>query len=165
MDKVKKIKKEFDKHKKHHSSVGMANPEYSLWDEYSQIQIIVDSRPQTIYGSNLDKSISGKGWSWDADDEVLYLNNFSGSIYAYDIYLDLVVYPDGTIIVDDMDELEQAVTKNDISIEQYNKTLEAADKLKNTLLCDMQKYNKFVKNRLQDVRNKYDGYIYLIAQH
>ena len=78
-----------------------------------------------------------------------------GVPFFYDIYLDFVVYPDGTIIVDDMDELEQAVTQNDISIEQYNKTLEAADKLKNTLLCDMQKYDKFIKNRLQDVRNNY----------
>ena len=28
--------------------------------------------------------------------------------YFIDLYLDLVVYPDGTIMVDDMDELEEA---------------------------------------------------------
>ena len=63
-----------------------------------------------------------------------------GVPFFYDIYLDLVVYPDGTIIVDDMDELEQALAKKDISMEQYNKTLDAADKLKSGILRDMQKY-------------------------
>ena len=32
-----------------------------------------------------------------------------GIPYFDDLYLDLVVYPGGTIIVDDMDELEEAL--------------------------------------------------------
>ena len=74
-----------------------------------------------------------------------------GIPFFSDIYLDLVVYPDGTVIVDDMDELEQAWAKNEISLEQYNRTLAVADKLKNGLLCDMQKYNEYVQDRLHDV--------------
>ena len=77
-----------------------------------------------------------------------------GIPFFYDIYLDLVVYPDGTIIVDDMDELEQAWAKNEISLEQYNRTLAVADKLKNGLLCDMQKYNEYVQDRLHDISNE-----------
>ena len=34
--------------------------------------------------------------------------------YFDDLYLDLVVYPDGTIIVDDMDELGEVLSKKDI---------------------------------------------------
>ena len=32
--------------------------------------------------------------------------DYDGVPYFDDLYLDLVVYPDGTIVVDDMDELE-----------------------------------------------------------
>lgn len=73
--------------------------------------------------------------------------------FFYDIYLDLVVYPNGTIIVDDLDELELALAENDISIEQYKRTLDVADMLKNGLLRDKKEYETFVKNRLREVRN------------
>jgi uncharacterized protein len=38
-----------------------------------------------------------------------------GIVYLNDLFLDLIVYPDGKIIIDDMDELEAA-------LEQYEKT-------------------------------------------
>ena len=54
--------------------------------------------------------------------------------YFYDLYLDLVVYPDGTIIEDDMDELQTALEKGDITQQQFLLALNTSDKLKNGLL-------------------------------
>lgn len=38
-----------------------------------------------------------------------------GVPYFYDLYLDLVVYPNGIVIEDDMDELQEALQKSDIT--------------------------------------------------
>lgn len=76
-----------------------------------------------------------------------------GVPYFYDIYLDLVVYPDGKVIVDDMDELDQALRERDITQEQYNKALENAQKLQSGLLANKEAFDKFVKNRLKEVIN------------
>ena len=43
-----------------------------------------------------------------------------------DLYLDLVVYPDGTILVDDMDELEDALAEGDITKEQFELALKTS---------------------------------------
>lgn len=51
--------------------------------------------------------------------------------YFYDLYLDLVVYPDGTIIEDDMDKLENAYKNGDITQKQFDLALSTSDKLKN----------------------------------
>ena len=57
--------------------------------------------------------------------------------YFDDLYLDLVVYPDGTIIVDDMDELETALATKDITQEQFNLAISTSDKLKAGLLSNI----------------------------
>lgn len=59
-----------------------------------------------------------------------------GVPYFYDLYLDLVVYPDGTIIEDDMDELESALQSGDISQQQFALAINTSNKLKNGLLND-----------------------------
>jgi len=60
-----------------------------------------------------------------------------GIPYFDDLYLDLVVYPDGTIIVDDMDELETALETKDITQEQFNLAISTCDKLKAGLLSNI----------------------------
>lgn len=57
--------------------------------------------------------------------------------YFYDLYLDLVVYPDGTVIEDDRDELETALANGDITLEQYNLALTTSAKLKKDFLSDI----------------------------
>lgn len=54
-----------------------------------------------------------------------------------DLYLDLVIYPDGTILVDDKDELDEALSVKDITREQYNLALQTSDELKKGLLSDI----------------------------
>jgi hypothetical protein len=60
-----------------------------------------------------------------------------GIPYFYDLYLDLVVYPNGTIIVDDMDELEDALSTKDITLEQYNLAINTSQKLRDGLLSNI----------------------------
>ena len=69
-----------------------------------------------------------------------------------DLYLDLVVYPDGTIIEDDMDELIEALSSKDISKEQYQLALDTSERLKNGLLSNIEKFIAFTYNCLDAIK-------------
>lgn len=60
-----------------------------------------------------------------------------GVPYFDDLYLDLVVYPDGTIIADDMDELEDALANKDIMQEQFDLAIETSHRLQAGVLSDI----------------------------
>lgn len=60
-----------------------------------------------------------------------------GVPYFDDLYLDLVVYPDGTIIADDMDELEDALTNKDITQEQFDLAIGTSCRLQAGVLGDI----------------------------
>ena len=68
-----------------------------------------------------------------------------GVPYFDDLYLDLVVYPDGTIIVDDMDELEEALSKKDITQEQFNLAIETSHRLQQGLLSDISSFTEYTR--------------------
>ena len=53
-----------------------------------------------------------------------------GVPYFYDLYLDFVVYPNGIVIEDDMDELQEALQKSNITQQQYEQALLTSEKLK-----------------------------------
>lgn len=72
--------------------------------------------------------------------------------FFYDLYLDLVVYPDGTIIEDDMDELEEAFNNGDISQQQFDLALSTSDKLKNGLLSDKDAFKTYIQKMYDLVR-------------
>ncbi len=57
-----------------------------------------------------------------------------GIPYFYDLYLDLIAFPDGTVLVDDRDELEDALACGDITREQYDLALLTCSELQNGLL-------------------------------
>lgn len=63
--------------------------------------------------------------------------------YFDDLYLDLVVYPNGTIKVDDMDELVEALSQKDITEEQFNLAIHTSNKLKNGLLSNIDAFIDF----------------------
>ena len=66
-----------------------------------------------------------------------------GIPYFDDLYLDLVVYPDGTVKVDDMDELEEALSSKDITQEQFNLAINTSNKLKSGLLHNMNYFMEY----------------------
>lgn len=76
-----------------------------------------------------------------------------GVPYFDDLYLDLVVYPDGTVIVDDRDELEEAFEKNIITQVQYRLALETCDKLREGLLKDIALFKEFTYQCYEEVGN------------
>ena len=69
--------------------------------------------------------------------------DIDGVPYFDDLYLDLVVYPDGTIIVDDMDELEEALDKHDITQAQFELAIETSNKLKEGILSDITSFIEY----------------------
>ena len=71
--------------------------------------------------------------------------------YFDDLYLDLVVYPDGTVIEDDMDELEDALLDGDITSEQYNLAIATRDKLKEGTLSDIKSFIDYTHHCLEIV--------------
>lgn len=75
-----------------------------------------------------------------------------GIPYFDDLYLDLVVYPDGTIIVDDMDELEDALEKKDITQEQFKLAMETSEKLRKGILSDITNFIKYTKECFEIVK-------------
>ena len=68
-----------------------------------------------------------------------------GVPYFDDLYLDLVVYPDGTILVDDMDELKEALSKKDITQEQFNLAIDTSHRLQRGLLSDISSFIKYTR--------------------
>ncbi len=71
-----------------------------------------------------------------------------GVPYFYDLYLDLIVYPDGNIVTDDMDELQGALKIGEITEEQYNRAITTSQKLQDELLSDIGKFQYFIKEML-----------------
>ena len=63
--------------------------------------------------------------------------------------MDLIVYSDGSIKVDDRDELDAAYEDGDISEEQYNRAIYTAETLEQGLLKDYGEYQSFVSDRLK----------------
>ena len=63
--------------------------------------------------------------------------------YFDDLFLDLVVYPTGIIKVDDMDELEEALSREEITEDQFNLAINTSNKLKNGLLSNIDNLTDF----------------------
>ena len=66
-------------------------------------------------------------WYFDIIDHVGTMN---GIPYFDDLYLDLIVVPTGKTIEKDIDEVEEALVKGDITKEQYDKAWDTFEKLK-----------------------------------
>ena len=54
-------------------------------------------------------------------------------------------YPDGTIIVDDMEELEAALVKDRITQEQFSLAIETSIRLKEAILNDISSSTEYTK--------------------
>lgn len=76
-----------------------------------------------------------------------------GMPYFDDLYLDLVVLPDGTVVVDDMDELEEAFESGDITREQLELALKTGERLKKEIAEDMDGFLKNTKRCYEAVKS------------
>lgn len=89
---------------------------------------------------------------WYIDMIAAQGNDAGGIPYFDDLYLDLVVYPDGTVLVDDMEELEEALKQKDISLEQFELALATSDRLQKGLLSDISDFAEYTKKCLEMIR-------------
>jgi predicted RNA-binding protein associated with RNAse of E/G family len=134
----------------------------------TQIDILDVSIPQIWKFNGEDIVVCQKGYKWlsilPSDDYycitamlneenkflLWYIDMIAGqgidedSIpYFDDLYLDLVVYPDGNIFEDDSDELEEAFKRGDITLEQFELANNTCIKLKEGLLSDINTFSMF----------------------
>lgn len=72
--------------------------------------------------------------------------------YFNDLYLDLVIYPTGEIIEDDMDELKEALQKEDITLEQFNLAINTCENLKTGVLADIELFKEYTYKCLNFIR-------------
>ena len=77
-----------------------------------------------------------------------------GVPFFYDLYLDLVVYPNGEIIVDDMDELEDALANGTITQEQFDLAIKTCEKLKCGILKNIDEFICFTKMCYRELVNE-----------
>ena len=127
------------------------------------------AEPQIWNFDGVDKTVCDNGFKWitilpkdkyycitamlDQNEEIIvwYIDMIAsqgvedGDPYFYDLYLDLVVYPDGKIIVDDMDELESDLKKGDISEQLFQLAIDTKEELENTLLSDVELFARYTK--------------------
>lgn len=68
-----------------------------------------------------------------------------GVAYFEDLYLDLVVYPDGTIVVDDMDELKDALVKKDITLEQFHLAIKTSRRLQEGIVSNISAFSEYTQ--------------------
>lgn len=66
-----------------------------------------------------------------------------GIPYFDDLYLDLIVYPDGAIFEDDRNELEDAFKQGDITGELFESANSACQKLKSGMLADIDYFKEY----------------------
>lgn len=104
-------------------------------DEYYCIMAVLDENRKILLWY-IDM-ISGQGIDEDAIP------------YCDDLYLDLVVYPDGTIVEDDRDELEEARKQGIITSELYELANSTCIKLKEGLLSDIAVFEAFTNQCLK----------------
>lgn len=141
-----------------------------------RLEILEVSEPQVWKFHGEDITVCEKGLKWlsilpgedyycitamlDAQEQVLlwYIDMIAGQgvedevPYFDDLYLDLVVYPDGTVKVDDMDELEEALEQKDITDGQFYLAVETAKRLQEGLLSDMDRFQEFTRMCLELVK-------------
>lgn len=84
-------------------------------------------------------NINGKIDAWYIDMIGGYGICDDGVAYYDDLYLDIGVHPSGHIMVDDMDELEEALRDGVITKEQFDMAIETKDKLLSGILTNPKK--------------------------
>ena len=140
------------------------------------------AEPQTWKYYDRDVVVCDRGCKWltilpqddfycitvmvDQEDEIVvwYIDMIAdqgidpdGIPYFHDLYLDLVVWADDTVMVDDMDELEEALADGDITQEQFELALQTCRKLQEGMLSDLDKFREFTwkcYEMLAEQRNK-----------
>jgi len=80
---------------------------------------------------------------WYIDIIKEYAYDGEGMLYFNDLYLDIVAFPDGTVKVKDMDDLQKALTSGEIDAEVFRLAVNVKDELMNGILKDINAFKEF----------------------
>lgn len=75
----------------------------------------------------------------------------NGAVSQIKYYLDLIVYPDGSVVEDDRDELEEAMAQGIISRVQFDLANHTAQDLREGLLADITKLKQYTELCLRTI--------------
>ena len=114
-----------------------------LDNNYTWIEVYPDNSNYAITIMMDDKNII-KEWYFDICKGIGVIDNVP---YEDDLYLYLVIVPDGRYHVLDEEELKEALNNNDIDIDLYlyNLAYNKLNYLKNTYLSNINELEKFTK--------------------
>lgn len=92
---------------------------------------------------------------WYIDVLAGYGFDTDGVAYYDDLYLDVIVRPNGEIKIDDMDELTQAFAGRIISKELFDLALSTTEKLQGSVLNDLSTFNGRCTTLLLEIEEQY----------
>ncbi len=87
-------------------------------------------------------------WYFDIAREI---SKDNGIPYEDDLYLDVVVTPNGDVTLLDEDELKEAYNKREMTKEEYENAYEQAEKLMNKLKNNKEKLKEFTEKYLKEI--------------
>lgn len=91
------------------------------------------------YPDPVDEKYQPSIWYVDITDGMEY--DEDGIAVYIDKYLDVIFTPEGDVVIDDRDELEEAYKSGELSDEQYHSALEEAEAILRDLCSDISKTN------------------------
>ena len=107
--------------------VGEKGKEICLCDNgYSILNYLPDNGNWHLHTA---KDNHGKTVEWYIDITRINSIDEKGMPYFYDLYLDIVIRPDGSLTILDEDELQDALNDGNISKDEYNLARETMNKL------------------------------------
>ena len=112
---------------------------------YIWMGIFPDNKNYTITAM-FDNNYNLKEWYFDVSKGI---GIEDGIPYEDDLYLDLVVVPDGRINILDEDELKLALDNKDITIDDYNLAYDTLDFLKENYSTNIEYLNNFTNKLIK----------------
>lgn len=105
---------------------------------------------KVVKGKEYPYSVSGwyvdviEDWEYDEDGVAAYI----------DKYLDVIFSPEGDVIVDDRDELEEAYHAGELSQEQYDAALAECDLIMKELCSDIEETERWCSEIMEHIRER-----------
>jgi predicted RNA-binding protein associated with RNAse of E/G family len=130
--------------------VGLKDNEICLYDKgYSEINYLPDNENWQLYGiyDNHGKIIE---WYFDVTKKNTVDNE--GNPYCDDLFLDIVLLPNGQIIILDEDELQNAYDEGIITYNEYNLAYKVKNKLINDGIVNVNYLEKLCNRLLEKLK-------------
>lgn len=108
-----------------------------LDDGYVWIQVMPMGKQHSVI-LMMDENLNMVQWYFDISLENCL--DEDGNAYIRDLYLDLILYPDGEMLALDEDELEDALAAGDISREEFDLAYSEIERLQIYLSENMQEF-------------------------